>query len=211
MNIYSNPNGRPNIIWTDSHQWFANRVIQENDRFGATVIEQKFTDRYVTCGNCGYDWVERESQVCKNCHAAILRAEGVAEFDELLRSALQVETVGLESLPREELVEVHNEIVELLRTASIRDVETGIATVEVRKGLKLSREWDVHYQVLYEQNPRTLLWVALKHSLLGNPLAGEVDEWANSSENIEVLRSSGSGKKLAGAAAVGLLAGFLFG
>ena len=61
-------------------------------------------------------------------------------------------------------------------------------------------------------DPKTLIWLATKHSMLGNPLAGEVFEWSNvgARANNESESTNSNKAKFAGAAALGLLAGFLF-
>lgn len=120
---------------------------------------------------------------------------------------LTCDPAELERIEQQELVRIHNLLVDNLRSGCNSLVEAGGASVKAREGLVVPREWDAHYCNLWPMQPKLLIWMAVRHAVLGNPLAGEVFEWNN--QGAPAAKSS-TGGKVAGAAALGILAGFLF-
>ncbi len=115
----------------------------------------------------------------------------------------------MKDLEPRELADLHNLLVVTLRSACNEKVNDGGDALEVRDGLGVTGEWDAHFTNLYAAQPKTLIWIALRHAMLGNPLEGEITEWSNNGQKSK--SSQNSVGMLAGAGALGLLAGFLWG
>lgn len=201
-NIYSNPSGYTDIPWQLSVNWFKDKILTE-----VALIEYKMANR--KCPNCSWVIKTPDAGKCPGCWTS----HGAVDTEFQTLSDYEIELIDADSdslrgVPERDVVALHNFLVECLRSACVRDVNSGAKSTKVREGLQLTLEWDVHFRNLSKVEPRMLIWPALKHSLLGNPLAGEVFEWQNiGSEPPKVSSKS----KLAGAAALGVLAGFLFG
>lgn len=218
-NAYSNASGFTQIPWQYSIHWFKQLVISEAEQIEANL---NGANTYTTsasvdmvggvCFKCGTAIVvERDD--CRVCGHNFETGRPAPEWQFVLTQddidALDTEPSNLGFVNRQELANLHNLTVELLRSACLKLNGSGAETIQVREGLVVTREWDAHFMNLSAAQPQLLLWFAVKHSMLGNPLAGEILEWKNSG-SYQTLKPS-SGAKLAGAAAVGLLAGFLFG
>ena len=213
-NIYSNPSGFTELPWEFSVKWFKDRILHE------VAISEEYlrieTPKigYRTCYYCGAPIPSAIAGTCQVCYTAYKQAPGQKKTQtSKLLSDLETQLIDADSQRLGELDEsavatLHNFLVDCLRSACLRDLSTGNSSVRVRDGLEVTVEWDVHFKNLFKVQPKILLWPALKHSMLGNPLAGEILEWQNIGGQPQ---KSSTKTKVAGAAAVGLLAGFLFG
>jgi len=215
-NIYSNPSGYTDIPWQLSVQWFKSLVLVEVAMAEEALDTSKPSGPEIRrCSFCGQSIPSTGSGKCQSCWRAY-KAPKVSEPHEPENSLLSekdeflidAESDQLRGVEESLIVELHNFLVECLRSACIRQLNLTSKPIRVREGLEVSEEWDIHFKNLFKTQPRVLLWPALKHSMLGNPLAGEVFEWKNVGEEAPMPSSKG---KLAGAAAIGVLAGLLFG
>ena len=214
-NIYSNPSGYTEIPWQLSLQWFKTLVLAE-----VAIAEDSLKQTYSKssmrqCSYCGQAIPSQGSGKCQNCwrgFEAPQHSDESPEEPSILTEQdaylIDADSSSLKGIDESEVVALHNFLVDCLRSACIRQLGSGRKIVRVREGLEVTEEWDVHFRNLFKTEPRVLLWPAVKHSMLGNPLAGEVFEWKNIGEEVRKPSSKG---KLAGAAALGVLAGFLFG
>lgn len=215
-NIYSNPSGYTEIPWQLSVQWFKKLVLFEvalaEEALNSNVSDGPEMRR---CSFCGQRIPSTGSGKCESCWRGF-QAPKSSKPEETVKSLLSDEeeflidadSDQLRGVDEGEVVELHNFLVECLRSACIRQLSLTSKSTRVREGLEVTEEWDIHFKNLFNAQPRVLLWPAVKHSMLGNPLAGEVFEWKN--VGVEPKKASIRGK-VAGAAALGVLAGFLFG
>lgn len=215
-NIYSNPSGYTDIPWQLSVQWFKKLVLLE------VALAEEAANSNVSdgiemrrCSFCGQRIPSTGSGKCQSCwrtYQAPKSSKPVDTATSLLSDEeeflIDADSDQLRGVDEAEVVELHNFLVECLRSACIRQLSLTPNSIHVREGLEVTEEWDIHFKNLFKAQPRVLLWPALKHSMLGNPLTGEVFEWKNIGEEARKPSSKG---KLAGAAALGVLAGFLFG
>lgn len=218
-NIYSNPSGFTEIPWEFSLQYFAGLAIAAIQADEAALNSARPRENHEggpsECENCGMTWKPGAS-VCDTCmrpiKASDITSENPNERLVLLAQEdyhlLTCEPSHLQALDEKELVSIHNLLVESLRQACQDLLASGEQPVKVREGLDVPREWDAHYRNLWPTQPKCLIWIAARHAVLGNPLKGELFEWTNTGAK---QTKSGVGVKIAGAAAVGVLAGFLFG
>lgn len=212
-NIYSNPSGFTELPWEFSVKWFKDRILDEV-KIAENLAEEKLrreTPRgYRKCSYCGLRIPSSNAGTCEYCEKA---PEQEKTDEPKLLSDLETQLIDADSqrlgeLGESEVATLHNFLVDCLRSACLRDLSTGKSSLRVREGLEVTVEWDVHFKNLFKAQPKILLWPAVKHSMLGNPLAGEILEWQNIGGQPQ---KSSTKTKVAGAAAVGLLAGFLFG
>lgn len=201
--IWSNPSGYTDLPWPYSLNWIKEQVLIEVELIDLAM------NSATKCPTCGWDVLA--SGKCPNCLDSFVDLSSRASVlpDDYF-TYLDCSPDKLRQLAEVELLELHNLVVELVRSACVRDLRASKNQVKVREGLLVSREWEFHFSNLHKEQPQILLWMALKHAMVGNPLAGELFEWNNLewSPNIENARGNG---KLVGAAAIGLLAGLLFG
>ena len=218
-NIYSNPSGFTSIPWQLSNRWFMEKFLVElgalEDALNPVDDEEAGPRR--ECQYCGAS-ITKGATKCSVCYRVVptkpskpKKTTRVKLVPEELYPLIEIEPDGLQSFETEHLAELHNLIVDCLRTACLRDLSRA-EIIKVREDLAVSREWDAHFRNLISADPKTLIWLATKHSMLGNPLAGEVFEWSNvgARANNESESTNSNKAKFAGAAALGLLAGFLF-
>jgi hypothetical protein len=123
-------------------------------------------------------------------------------------SLLMAPLSKIKKVPHQNLLEIHNFAVDGLRQELQIELQTSSKTVKVREGLSVPLEWDAHYRILHESQPEVLIWLAVRHAFVGNPLAGEVLEWSPSVPN---TRKAAQSTKLLGAAALGAVAALLLG
>ena len=152
------------------------------------------------CDSCYYDLEPLVQTAPREQERVVFLEESDYKF-------LDCDPQLLEQLDKDELVRIHNLLVEALRRGCQMLVRADPNPVLVRQGLVVSKEWDAHYRNLWPLQPKFLIWMAVRHAVLGNPLAGEVFEWNNQGTP---AAKSNTGGKVAGAAALGILAGFLF-
>ena len=218
-NIYSNPSGFTEIPWEFSLQYFAGLAIAAIQADEASLNSARPRKNYEVqpseCEYCGMR-LKPEASVCDTCMRPI-KANGITSentHERLVLLAeedyhlLTCEPSHLQALDQKELVSIHNLLVDSLRKACQVLLSAGEQPVKVREGLVVPREWDAHYRNLWPIQPKCLIWIAARHAVLGNPLKGEVFEWSNTGAK---ETKSDVGVKVAGAAAVGGLAGFLLG
>lgn len=126
------------------------------------------------------------------------------ELDFLLRDVSH-----LKSMSREWLIDLHNFCVSALRAECLKDIKK-YETVRVRPDLELPKDWQAHYENLYQAQLPVLILAVVQHAFIGNPLEGELYEWSNRRAPFAGARV-GQKTKLAGAAAIGAAAAFLLG
>ena len=217
-NIYSNPSGFTNIPWEFSLEYFTALAISAIQKREVLLDSQQSTVFIAPlkreCPSCGAD-IDEKLTFCPVCSRASSPASGTPQPErkpvKLLHEAdyelLTCDPSELERKDQHELVRIHNVLVDNLRRGCSSLVEAGGPSVKVREGLVVPREWDAHYSNLWPEQPKCLIWMAARHAVLGNPLAGEVFEWNNQGAAATKVNTGG---KVAGAAALGILAGFLF-
>jgi len=218
-NIYSNPSGFTEIPWEFSVEYFAGLAIgviqAKESELNVVKPNTNSTGKPLECEFCG-SRLKLNATACVACMKPTKTRNKtfsdtheprvlLAEEDYHL---LTCDPAQLQSLDQSELVRIHNISVDALRRACQRLLAAGEQPVKVREGLVVPREWDAHYCNLWPIQPKYLIWMAARHAVLGNPLKGEVFEWNN--VGAQQTKSS-TGGKIAGAAAIGVLAGFLFG
>jgi hypothetical protein len=123
-------------------------------------------------------------------------------------SLLTAPVSKIKKISHQRLLEIHNFAVNGLREELQIELQSNSKTVKVREGLIVPLEWDAHYRILHESQPEVLIWLAVRHAFVGNPLAGEVLEWSPSVADGRKTRQS---TKLIGAAAIGAVAALLLG
>lgn len=217
-NIYSNPSGFTDVPWEISVQFFigvAIGVIQaREDELNESHSDTSMSGEFRNCPYCGVR-LNASATRCVTCmyelKPFVPTSSGQKKRVLLLSEAdyrfLNCEPGVLESLDQDDLIRIHNLLVDSLRIGCQRLASSDANALQVREGLIVSKEWDAHYRNLWPEQPKYLIWMAAKHAVLGNPLAGEVFEWNNQGSPVAKVSTGG---KVAGAAALGILAGFLF-
>ena len=211
-NIYSNPTGMTNTPWHVSVAWFKNAALQEISRI-ESASKQKPKIRNARCPNCDAI-VSQGVFLCVSCGREVRdlsfpeTVEKIVLLTDVECDLLDSPISKLKKIEQERLVEIHNLLVASLRIACNLELQSSSKKIKVRDGLTVTPEWDAHFRNLFIADPQLLIWLAAKHAMLGNPLAGEILEWSNS---MTPSNSRNFGVKLGGAAAAGLLAGLLFG
>lgn len=218
-NIYSNPSGFTDIPWQFSVEYFAGLaigIIQTKEHELNLANQSKATGgKPLECEFCGTR-MRADATTCITCMKPVSsrkRNVGAAHKPVVLLASedyhlLTCDAGELQKIDENELVRIHNVLVDALRRACQGLLAAGEQPVKVRDGLVVPREWDAHYCNLWPIQPKCLIWMAARHAVLGNPLKGEVFEWSNVGSQ---QTKAGAGGKIAGAAAIGVLAGFLFG
>jgi hypothetical protein len=216
-NIYSNPSGFTDVPWEISIQFFmgvAIGVIQaREDELNESHSDTSMAGEFRNCPYCGV----RLNASATRCVSCMYELKPVVitssdQEEKVLLSDSDYEFLNcdpglLESLDQEDLIRIHNLLVDSLRMGCQMLASSDANAMKVREGLIVSKEWDAHYRNLWPEQPKYLIWMAARHAVLGNPLAGEVFEWNNQGSPVAKVSTGG---KVAGAAALGILAGFLF-
>ena len=217
-NIYSNPSGFTDVPWEISVQFFigvAIGVIQaREDELNESYSYEAMSGEFRNCPYCGVR-LKASVNTCVTCMYKLKpfvptssgQAKRVLLLSEEDYKFLNCEPGVLESLDQDDLIRIHNLLVDSLRIGCQMLASSDANALQVREGLIVSKEWDAHYRNLWPEQPKYLIWMAARHAVLGNPLAGEVFEWNNQGSPVAKVSTGG---KVAGAAALGILAGFLF-
>lgn len=79
---------------------------------------------------------------------------------------------------RNEVEELHNRCVELVRTYVLRTVSSGESCIGVRPDLWVPTDFEKEYEVLFDSNHPWFICLVIQAAFLGNPLVGEVGEWS---------------------------------
>lgn len=123
---------------------------------------------------------------------------------------LKSDAASLKSHDLSQIVEVHNYAVLALRHMCNQELRK-MEKVQVREGLFIPRDWQVHYENLLQSESPLLILAVMQHVFTGNPLAGELYEWDNQKGGLFGANSKNVGRTIVGASVIGAAAALLLG